>query len=116
MPMFPETLKGRAITLCARGAALLYLCMALNQPVLLVGVVSGILAALLAPPLMPMLLKLFSMTLLWVLLCATVFLRAGHNFIRHGEMPPLRFAWVLLRFIAGQQAIALPSLAAHRMT
>src|SRR5216683_3096938 len=66
MRMFPEILKSRDITLAAKGAALLHLCMALNQPVLLVGVVSGILAAVLAPPLMPMLLKLFSMTLLWV--------------------------------------------------
>src|SRR5260221_3718053 len=84
--MFPEILKSRDIAPAAKGAALLHLCMALNQPVLLVGVVAGIVAAVLAPPLMPMLLELFLMTLIWVLFCATVFLRAGHNFIRGGEM------------------------------
>ena len=62
--------------------------MSLNQPVLLVGVVSGLLAGLLAPSLVPLLLTLFLVTLAWVLFCATTFLRAGHNFIRDGEMPP----------------------------
>jgi len=113
MRMFPEILKSRDITPAAKGAALLHLCMSLNQPVLLVGVVSGILAGLLAPPLVPVLLKLFLMTLVWVLLCATVFLRAGHNFIRKGEMPPLRFAWVLLRFVGGQVAMVVRSLGVH---
>ena len=46
-------------------------------------------------------------------LCATVFLRAGHNFIRHGEMPPLRFAWVLVRFAGGQVAKVVRSLGVH---
>ena len=39
--MFPEILKSRDITPAAKVAALLHLCMALNQPVLLVGVVRG---------------------------------------------------------------------------
>ena len=89
------------LTPSAKAAALLHLCMSLNQPVLLVGVVSGLLAALLAPSLVPMLLTFFLLTLAWVLLCATTFLRAGHNFIRHGEMSPLHFALVLLRFVGG---------------
>ena len=113
MRMFPEILRSRDITPAAKGAALLHLCMALNQPVLLVGVASGILAAILAPALVPMLLKLFLVTLVWVLFCATVFLRAGHNFIRHGEMPPLRFAWVLVRFVGGQVAMVVRSLGVH---
>ena len=87
--------------------------MSLNQPVLLVGVVSGLLAALLAPSLIPLLLTLFLVTLAWVLLCATTFLRAGHNFIRHGEMPPLHFALVLLRFVGGQVAMLVRSLGVH---
>jgi len=91
--MVPAILKSRDITPSAKAAALLHLCMSLNQPVLLVGVVSGLLAALLAPALVPMLLTFFLLTLAWVLLCATTFLRAGHNFIRHGEMSPLHFAW-----------------------
>ena len=65
--------------------------MSFNQPVLLVGVVSGVLAGLLAPSLMPLLLTVFLLTLGWVLVCATTFLRAGHNFIRGGEMSPARF-------------------------
>jgi cellulose synthase/poly-beta-1,6-N-acetylglucosamine synthase-like glycosyltransferase len=113
MRMFPEILRSRDITPAAKGAALLHLCMALNQPVLLVGVASGILAAILAPALVPMLLKVFFITLVWVLLCATVFLRAGHNFIRHGEMPPGRFAVVLLRFVGGQVAMVTRSLWVH---
>lgn len=113
MRMFPEILRSRDITPSAKGAALLHLCMALNQPALLVGVVSGILAGILAPPLVPVLLELFFLTLAWVLLCATVFLRAGHNFIRDGEMPPLRFAWVLLRFAVGQVAMVVRSLGVH---
>jgi len=52
----PAILKSRDITPSAKAAALLHLCMSLNQPVLLVGVVSGLLAALLAPSLVPMLL------------------------------------------------------------
>ena len=43
--MFPAILRSRDITPSAKAAALLHLCMSLNQPVLLVGVVSGLLAA-----------------------------------------------------------------------
>ncbi len=110
MRMFPEILRSGDITPAAKGAALLHLCMALNQPVLLVGVVSGVMAGVLAPASVPMLLTLFLSTLAWVLFCATVFLRAGHNFIRAGEMAPLRFAWVLVRFVAGQVAMVVRSL------
>lgn len=106
-------LKSRDITLSAKLAALLHLCMALNQPVLLIGIVSGILAGLLAPALKPALWLVFFVTLAWVLLCATTFLRAGHNFIRDGEMPPGRFAVVLLRFVVGQVAMLLRSLLVH---
>jgi cellulose synthase/poly-beta-1,6-N-acetylglucosamine synthase-like glycosyltransferase len=108
--MFPAILGSRDITPSAKAAALLHLCMSLNQPVLLVGVVSGLLAALLAPALVPLLLTLFLMTLAWVLFCATTFLRAGHNFIRGGEMSPLRFTVVLLRFVGGQVAMLVRSL------
>ena len=113
MRMFPEILRSRDITPAAKGAALLHLCMSLNQPVLLFGVASGLLAAILAPALVPLLLKLFFVTLAWVLVCATVFLRAGHNFIRHGEIPPLRFAWVLVRFVGGQMAMVVRSFGVH---
>jgi cellulose synthase/poly-beta-1,6-N-acetylglucosamine synthase-like glycosyltransferase len=108
--MFPVILASRDIAPSAKAAALLHLCMSLNQPVLLVGVVSGVAAGLLAPALVPMLLKVFLLTLVWVLFCATTFLRAGHNFIRHGEMGPLRFAVVLLRFVGGQVATVVRSL------
>lgn len=113
MRMFPEILKSPDITLASKGAALLHLCMALNQPILLTGVASGILAGLLAPPLVPLLLTVFFVTLAWVLICATTFLRAGHNFIRDGEMPPLRFAIVLVRFVAGQIGMLVRSLFVH---
>ena len=113
MRMFPAILRSRDITPSAKVAALLHLCMALNQPVLLVGVVSGILAGLLAPKLVPLLLLLFFITVAWVLLCATTFLRAGHNFIRGGEIPPLQFAGVLLRFVGGQVATVVRSLGVH---
>ncbi|CAN5880455.1 hypothetical protein BH11PSE3_BH11PSE3_44020 [soil metagenome] len=106
-------LRSRDITLSSKAAALLHLCMSLNQPVLLVGVVSGVLAALLAPKLVPLLLTVFVLTLAWVLLCATTFLRAGHNFIRGGEMPPGRFGLVLLRFVVGQVAMLVRSLGVH---
>jgi cellulose synthase/poly-beta-1,6-N-acetylglucosamine synthase-like glycosyltransferase len=111
--MFPAILSSRDITPSAKAAALLHLCMSLNQPVLLVGVVSGLLAALLEPSLVPLLLTLFLVTLVWVLFCATTFLRAGHNFIRGGEMSPLRFTVVLLRFVGGQVAMLARSLAVH---
>jgi hypothetical protein len=52
-------------------------------------------------------------TLAWVLFCATTFLRAGHNFIRGGEMSPARFAFVLLRYIGGQVAMLTRSLGVH---
>ena len=113
MRMFPEILRSRDITLAGKGAALLHLCMSLNQPVLLLGVASGLLAGLLAPALVPLLVKLFLLTLVWVLFCAAVFLRAGHNFIRHGEMRPLRFAWLLLRFAVGQLAMVARTLGVH---
>jgi hypothetical protein len=87
--------------------------MSLNQPVVLVGVVSGLLAGLLAPSLAPLLLTLFFVTLAWVLFCATTFLRAGHNFIRGGEMSPARFGLVLLRFVGGQLAMLVRSLGVH---
>ena len=108
--MFPAILKSRDITPSAKAAALLHLCMSLNQPVLLVGVVSGLLAGLLASSLVPLLLTLFFVTLAWVLFCATTFLRAGHNFIRGGEMSPWHFTVVLLRFAAGQVAMLARSL------
>jgi cellulose synthase/poly-beta-1,6-N-acetylglucosamine synthase-like glycosyltransferase len=113
MRMFPVILKSRDIKLSAKAAALLHLCMSLNQPLLLVGVVSGLLAALLAPSLTPLLLTLFIFTLAWVLFCATVFLRAGHNFIRDGQIPPLEFAVILLRFVGGQVATVVRSLGVH---
>jgi len=106
-------LRSRDISLSAKLAALLHLCMALNQPVLLIGIASGVLAGLLAPTLKPALWLVFWLTLAWVLVCATTFLRAGHNFIRGGEMPPLHFALVLLRFVAGQIAMLLRSLMVH---
>jgi cellulose synthase/poly-beta-1,6-N-acetylglucosamine synthase-like glycosyltransferase len=113
MRMFPAILRSRTIAPSAKAAALLHLCMSLNQPVLLVGVASGLLAAVFAPALVPILLTLFAVTVVWVLICATTFLRAGHNFIREGEMPPLRFAVVLLRFVAGQIATVVRSLVVH---
>jgi cellulose synthase/poly-beta-1,6-N-acetylglucosamine synthase-like glycosyltransferase len=108
--MVPAILRSRDITPSAKAAALLHLCMSLNQPVLLVGVVSGLLAALLAPSLVALLLTFFLLTLAWVLLCATTFLRAGHNFIRGGDMSPLHFTLVLLRFVGGQVAMLARSL------
>ncbi|MFZ5778959.1 MAG: glycosyltransferase [Pseudomonadota bacterium] len=106
-------LKSGDITPSAKVAALLHLCMALNQPVLLVGVVSGLMAGALAPSLVPLLLTLFVVTLAWVLFCATTFLRAGHNFIRGGEMSPARFAFFLLRYVGGQAAMLTRSLGVH---
>jgi cellulose synthase/poly-beta-1,6-N-acetylglucosamine synthase-like glycosyltransferase len=111
--MFPAILGSRDITPSAKAAALLHLCMSLNQPVLLVGVVAGVLAAVLAPSLVPLLLTSFLVTLAWVLFCATTFLRAGHNFIRGGEMSPLRFTVLLLRFVVGQVAMLVRSLGVH---
>jgi len=113
MRMFPEILRSRSIGLSAKLAALLHLCMALNQPVLLIGVVSGVLAGVLAPALRPLLLDLFVLTVGWVIFCAATFLRAGHNFIRDGEMPPGRFAIVLLRFAGGQVGMVVRSLFVH---
>ncbi len=111
--MFPEILNSREISPAAKGAALLHLCMALNQPVLLVGVVSGLLAALLNPALIPSVVTAFLVTAIWVVFCATTFLRAGHNFIRHGEMPAGQFTVVLLRFVGGQVAMVVRSLWIH---
>ena len=111
--MFPVILKSRSISPAAKGAALLHLCMSLNQPVLLVGVVCGVLAGLLDPALIPSLLAAFVVTVAWVIFCATTFLRAGHNFIRGGEMPPSRFGVVLLRFDGGQIAMVTRSLWVH---
>jgi cellulose synthase/poly-beta-1,6-N-acetylglucosamine synthase-like glycosyltransferase len=106
-------LRSRDITLSAKVAALLHLCMALNQPLLLIGVASGVVAGLLAPALRPALWLAFFVTLGWVLFCSMTFLRAGHNFIRSGEMPPGRFAVVLLRYVAGQVAMLLRSFTVH---
>jgi cellulose synthase/poly-beta-1,6-N-acetylglucosamine synthase-like glycosyltransferase len=111
--MVPAILRSRDITPAAKGAALLHLCMSLNQPILLVGLASGLLAALLAPSSIPLLLTLFCVTLAWVLVCATTFLRAGHNFIRGGALSPVRFGWVLARFVGGQVAMLVRSLAVH---
>jgi len=113
MRMFPAILRSGDITPAAKGAALLHLCMSLNQPVLLVGIMAGVLAGILAPSLVPLLLTLFFVTVAWVLVCATTFLRAGHNFIRGGEMSPGRFAMVLLRFVGGQVAMLIRSLGVH---
>ena len=104
--MFPVILKSHEITPAARLAALLHLCMSLNMPMLLVGIPAGLLASILAPRLAPCLLALFLVTIAWILISATTFLRAGHNFIRKDEqMPPLAFAVVLLRFAGGQIAM-----------
>ena len=60
-----------------------------------------------------LLFSLFFVTVAWVILCAATFLRAGHNFIRGGEMPPGRFAVVLLRFVGGQVGMVVRSLFVH---
>lgn len=104
MRMFPIILWSRDIAPSAKLAALLHICMSLNQPVLIVGLSAGILAGLLAPQLAPLLLTVFFVALGWVIFCATTFLRAGHNFIRGGEMSPLQFAMVLVRYVEGQAA------------
>jgi cellulose synthase/poly-beta-1,6-N-acetylglucosamine synthase-like glycosyltransferase len=104
MRMFPVILWSREIAPSAKLAALLHICMSLNQPVLIIGVSAGILAGLLAPQIAPLLLTVFFVALAWVIFCATTFLRAGHNFIRGGEMPLLRFAMVLVRYVGGQAA------------
>ena len=101
------------LTRQAEAVALLHICMSFNQPVLLVGVASGLLAGVLAPSLVPLLLTVFLLTLGWVLVCTTTFLRAGHNFIRGGEMSPARFGLVLLRFVGGQVAMLVRSLGVH---
>jgi cellulose synthase/poly-beta-1,6-N-acetylglucosamine synthase-like glycosyltransferase len=111
--MFPAILRSRDIGPAAKGAALLHLCMALNQPVVLVGVVCGVLAGLLDATLIRSLLTASLVTLAWLIFCATTFLRAGHNFIRHGEMPARHFAVVLLRFVGGQVAMVMRSLWVH---
>jgi cellulose synthase/poly-beta-1,6-N-acetylglucosamine synthase-like glycosyltransferase len=103
--MFPVILRSPDLTPSSRLAALLHLCMSLNQPLVLVGLPAGLLAMILSPALVPCVLTIFAATLAWALACATTFLRAGHNFIRKGEMPPFRFALVLLRFAAGQLGI-----------
>lgn len=111
--MFPAILASREIAPSAKATALLHLCMSLNQTVLLVGIAAGLLAAVLAPALIPLLATLFLLTLVWVLFSATTFLRAGHNFIRGGEMSPSHFALVLLRFVGGQAAMLARSLGVH---
>jgi cellulose synthase/poly-beta-1,6-N-acetylglucosamine synthase-like glycosyltransferase len=111
--MAPAILRSRDITPSAKAAALLHLCMSLNQPLLLVGVACGLLAGVLAPALIPLLLTLFLVTLAWVLISATTFLRAGHNFIRRGALSPAQFALVLLRFVGGQVAMLARSLGVH---
>jgi cellulose synthase/poly-beta-1,6-N-acetylglucosamine synthase-like glycosyltransferase len=111
MRMFPVILTSPTIRPSAKLAALLHLSMSLNQPVLLTGVVAGLVAGLLAPSIAPLLLKLFFLTLVWVIFCAATFLRAGHNFIRDGEMPPGRFALVLVRYVGGQIATVARGLA-----
>ena len=77
---------------------------------LLTGLVAGLVAAVLAPSLIPFLLTFFLVTLAWVLLSATTFLRAGHNFIRGGALSPARFGLVLVRFVGGQVAMLARSL------
>jgi hypothetical protein len=67
----------------------------------------------LAPALRPLLFDIFLLTVVWVIFCAATFLRAGHNFIRDGEMPPGRFAIVLLRFVGGQVGMVVRSLFVH---
>jgi cellulose synthase/poly-beta-1,6-N-acetylglucosamine synthase-like glycosyltransferase len=111
--MVPLILRSRDMSAAAKGAALLHLCMSLNQPVLLIGVVAAILAGLLNPALVPTLAKVFLLTLAWVLFSATTFLRAGHNFIRKGEMSPAHFAVVLLRYAGGQLAMVSRSVLVH---
>jgi hypothetical protein len=54
---------------------------------------------------------LFCVTLAWAIFCATVFLRAGHNFIRGGSIPPGEFAVVLARYVGGQLAMVVRSAA-----
>jgi cellulose synthase/poly-beta-1,6-N-acetylglucosamine synthase-like glycosyltransferase len=111
MRMFPVILTSRTIRPEAKLAALLHLCMSLNQPLLMIGIVAGVLAGLLAPQLVPLLIMIFVLTLAWAIFCATTFLRAGHNFIRNGEMSPVRFTLVLLRYVAGQAATVIRGVA-----
>jgi cellulose synthase/poly-beta-1,6-N-acetylglucosamine synthase-like glycosyltransferase len=113
MRMLPAILKSRDITPSAKLAAMLHICMSLNQPLLFIGISAGLVAGLLEPRLAPMLWTIFFVTLAWVIVSATTFLRAGHNFVRGGEMSPLRFAGVLARYVGGQAATVGRSLGVY---
>lgn len=113
MRMLPAILRSRDITPSAKLAAMLHICMSLNQPLLFIGISAGLVAGLLEPRLAPALWTIFFATLAWVIVSATTFLRAGHNFVRGGEMSPLRFAGVLVRYVGGQAATVGRSLGVY---
>ena len=100
--MFPAILNAPDLTPSARVGALLHICMALNRPVLLLGIPSAIVAGILSPALIPCLLGITCAAVVWAVVCQVVFSRAGHTFIRGNSMPLGRFVLVMARFVQWQ--------------
>ena len=100
--MLPAILNAPDLTVAARIAALLHICMALTRPLLLMGIPSAILAGIFSPALIPYLLGILCAAIIWAVICQVVFSRAGHAFIRGNSMPFGRFVLVMLRFVQWQ--------------
>ena len=100
--MAPEILFHPGLAPSSRLAAFLHLCMALNRPLLLVGLVCMIAAIVLAPSMAPCLLAIFVAALLFAIASQTTMLWAGHRFIRGQAMPFGRFAALIGRVVRWQ--------------
>jgi cellulose synthase/poly-beta-1,6-N-acetylglucosamine synthase-like glycosyltransferase len=101
--MAPAILAHSGLTLSARLAAVLHLCMALNRPLLLLGVVCMIVAIVLAPTMAPCLLAIFFAAIVFAIATQATMLWAGHRFLRGDKaLPAGQFASLIGRAVRWQ--------------
>jgi cellulose synthase/poly-beta-1,6-N-acetylglucosamine synthase-like glycosyltransferase len=99
----PEILRHPGLSPGSRLAAFLHLCMALNRPLLLLGIVCMIAAIVLAPSMAPRLLGIFAAALLFAIATQATMLWAGHRFLRGDKaLPPGQFAALIGRAVRWQ--------------
>ena len=101
--MAPVILKHPGLAPSSRVAAFLHLCMALNRPLLLLGIICMIGAMILVPATVPCLLAIFFTAIVFAIATQTTMLWTGHRFLRgEGALPAAQFAALMGRAVRWQ--------------
>ena len=111
--MAPVILKQPGLSPGSRLAAFLHLCMALNRPLLLMGIVCMIVAIVLVPAMAPGLLAIFVAAVVFAIAAQAALMWSGHHFLRgQNALPPAQFAALVGRAVRWQVSQLLYGLGA----